>query len=222
MVFKCTCGERYAVPDSIAPESFRCHWCGSLVARSPGNHESHLRPREFVGIAGTLLYAGLAVLAIGVLAALLPMTAVGAGGSSERPGVVMRTETAPGEIADGVLGRGELKVINDSGNAIAVRLIGPEFSNSRTVFVPAWEDGRVFGLAPGKWIAKYCTGSDWRPDERRFATTTSCAELDETIQYTESISDETLHYGAAVVRFGPSPGEIPSAHAIAAEDFVAD
>jgi hypothetical protein len=88
--------------------------------------------------------------------------------------------------------------------------------------IPAWQDGRVFGLAPGKWVAKYCTGSEWLPDSKRFAETTACAELDETIQYTEVVADESLQYGAAVVRFGPTPRESPPAHPIAAEDFVGD
>jgi hypothetical protein len=113
-------------------------------------------------------------------------------------------------------------VINESGKDIALRLIGPEYSDSRTILVRAWKDGRVLGLTPGNWVAKYCMGSGWQPNARRFANTTACAEFDETIQYAEAIADETLRYEAAVVRFGPSGRETPPAHAITAEDFAAD
>jgi hypothetical protein len=162
------------------------------------------------------------VLAIAVLVGLLQMSTVEAGDSADRHGVPMRMETAPAGVFDGAVGRGVLKVMNDSGKEIALRLIGPEYSDSRTILVPAWEDTRVFGLVPGKWTAKFCAGSGWRPDERRFATTSSCAELDDTIDYTETIADETLRYGVGVVRFGPAPREWPPAHKIAAEDFAAD
>jgi hypothetical protein len=157
-----------------------------------------------------------------VLAGLLNMAVAQAGDSPKRPGVAMRTETVLAGVADGAQGRGLLKAINDSGKDIALRLIGPEYSDSRTILVPAWHDAQVFGLAPGEWVVKYCTGSEWRPDERRFAGTTTCAELDQTIRYTETITNEELQYGAAVVRFGPSPRESPQAHPIAVEDFAAD
>jgi hypothetical protein len=189
-----------------------------MVADKAGREAFRRRDRE----PHLLLYAGLAVLALAVLAVLLRMALAEGRESPDGAGVAMRVETAPGEVADPSQGRGVLKVINDSGKAIAVRLIGPEYSNSRTIFVPAWQDGRVFGLAPGTWAAKYCTGSGWQPDERRFAMTTSCAELDGTIQFQETFTDETLRYDAAVLRFGPSPRETPPAHPIPAEDFVAD
>jgi hypothetical protein len=157
-----------------------------------------------------------------VLAGLVNMAVAETGGSRDRPGVAMRVETAPDQDGAGTQGRGLLKVMNESGRALALRLIGPEYSDSRTVFVPAWDDGHVFGLTPGKWVVKYCTGSGWRPDERRFVITTACAELDWTIQYAEIMGDETLKYDAAIVRFGPSPRESPPAHPITAEDFAAD
>jgi hypothetical protein len=205
MDFERMCGDRYAIADEADPESY------GLRRRWPF-------PRH----AGTLRSAVLAALAVAVLAGLLNMAGGEAVDSPDRPGVAMRMETAPPEGADGALGRGVLKVINDSGKAIALRLIGPEYSDSRTILVPAWEDGRIFGLAPGTWVARYCTGSGWRPDERRFASIAGCAELDQTIDYTEVIAGETLHYGAAVIRFGPSPRESPPAHAIPAEEFTAD
>jgi len=178
--------------------------------------------RPFPGHAGTLRYAGLAALAIAMLVGLLNIAAAEAGDSPDRQGVAMRMETVPAGVADGAQGRGVLKVMNDSGKVIALRLIGPEYSDSRTILVPAWQDAVVFGLAPGAWTAKYCTGSEWRPDERRFAITIACAELDKTIQYTETVADETLRYDAAVVRFGPSPRESPAAHQIMEEEFAAD
>ncbi|MGA2185078.1 MAG: hypothetical protein ABSH47_18825 [Bryobacteraceae bacterium] len=222
MVFECACGEGYPVADDAAPESIRCHRCGRILVRAPRHLPPPAESREFLGHAGTLPYAGLAALAIAVLAGLMNMAAGAAGDSADRRGVAMRVETVPGGVADAAEGRGVLKVINDSGKTIAFRLMGPAYSDSRTILVPAWQDAIVFGLSPGTWMAKYCTGSEWRPDERRFAIPTACAELDRTIPYTETIVDEILRYGAAVVRFGPSPGESPPAHQIAAEDFAAD
>ena len=183
MVFECACGERYPVANEAAPESFRCHRCGRILEWTPRHLPPPLASRPFLRHAGTLSYAGLAALAIAVVAGLLNMAVAEAGDSADRQGGAMRVETVPDGVADAAEGRGVLKVINDSGKTIALRLIGPEYSDSRTILVPAWQDAIVFGLSPGTWMAKYCTGSEWRPDERRFAITTACAELDRTIPY---------------------------------------
>ncbi len=212
MRIQCACGEPDVVADRAAAARLRCRRCGRLLARKPW----------ILRNAGTLPYAGLAALAIGVLAGLVNIAYARADDSADGSRLIVRTETIPAESSDGAVGRGVLKVINESGTEMALRLIGPEYSDSHTILVPAWRDGRVFGLAPGKWVVKYCKGSGWQPGARRFASTDGCAELDETIDYRETLADETMRYGAVVVRFGPSSNESPAAHAIAAEDFASD
>jgi hypothetical protein len=209
--------------DDCAPESFQCESCGNIFVREPRHHVWLGSVRSwFRENTGALSYAGLAALVIAVLAGVLNTAVAEIGESPQRTGVVMRTESVPGGIAEGAVGRGLLKVMNDSGSAIALRLIGPQYGDSRTVLVPAWGDGRVFNLVPGTWTVKYCTGSQWRPEARRFEFTAACGELDQTIEYTETIEDEALKYGAAVVRFGLSPREMPPAHPITADNFAAD
>jgi hypothetical protein len=181
------------------------------------------RPSPAGRAHGSILpYAGLAALAIAVAAGLLNMAWAQPRDSSEHPGAAMRTEAMPVDAADSEQGRGVLKVMNDSGKAIALRLIGPEHSDSRTILIPAWEDRRVFRVPPGFWKARYCQGFGWQFDVQRFTTTGACGELDDTIRYSESVSDETLRYGAAVLRFGPTPRETPAAHPITVEEFAAD
>ena len=223
MVVECSCGESYILEDKDGPRSFECESCGAEFVRAPAHHVG-FKPLAswFRGNKGTLLYAVLAALVIAVLAGVLNTAVAEVGQAVERPGVAIRTESVPSGVGEGAVGRGVFKVINESGSTIVLRLVGPRFSDSRTVLVPAWKDGHAFGLVPGTWAVKYCAGSQWLPEIRRFAITRACGELDQTIDYTESIQDETLKYTAAVVRFGPAPREVPPAHPIAPEDFAGD
>ena len=150
---------------------------------------------------------------LGVLAVLTNLAFVRHGDSSARgKGVAIRAETIPADPADDLLGHGTLKVMNESSRPIALRLIAPEFRDSRTLFVPAWEDRRVLRMAPGIWTVRYCMDGD-RAD---------CAELDQSIGYSDLVTDETLHYVAAVIRFGPSQRELPPGRRITREEFAAD
>lgn len=222
MVFNCTCGEEYRVADNVAPVSFRCHRCGSVLVRANRKRRSRAVRKSIARKARGFRYVGLAAFMIAVAAGLLGLNYAQAGDSLPvRQGIAMRTDTMLSD-GDDAAAHGLLKVINDSGKAIALRLVGPEYSDSRTILIPAWEDRRAFGLLSGKWVAKYCTGSDWQPDAKRFSTANVCAEFDETLQYTEFVADETRHYSVAIVRFGPTPRESPPSHAITAEDFAAD
>jgi hypothetical protein len=222
MVFKCVCGERYPVADEAAPVSIRCHRCGRILVRTSRSVRPPAVARRFQRYVKVLPYAGLAALAIAVLMGLLNLVDAEAGDSPAHPAVAMRTEAVLSDAADGAQGRGVLKVINESGKTIALRLIGPAYGDSRTILIPLWQDRRVLGLPPGSWKVRYCTGSGWQPDARRFIRPGGCAEFDESIQYSETIADETLWYSAAVMRFGPTPRESPAAHRISAEEFTAD
>jgi len=127
----------------------------------------------------------------------------------DRGGIAVRMDTLNVEGATEARGYGLMKIINESGRPLAIRLVGPEYRDSRTLLVPSWQDKVVTGLEPGAWTAKYCAGYD-------------CGELSRPIDYAEIIPDGNLHYTTAVIRFGPSPAEWPAARHISVEDFNAD
>ena len=223
MLIECSCGVPFMVDDDAPPDSLRCDICGNVFFRRPKQHPWREAFQNWIHEnRGTFPYVGLTVLVIAVLAGVLSTAIAEVGQPARRPGVIVRTESAPGDLGDGALGRGVLKVMNDSGSAVAVRLIGPHYSDSRTFLIPVWRDKGVFGLVPGTWTIRYCTGSGWRPDIRRFEFTSACGELEQTIEYTEDIVNESLKYEAAIVRFGPSTREMPAAHPISADDFGGD
>ena len=120
--------------------------------------------------------------------------------------IAVRMDTLDLAGATEARGYGLMKIINESGRPIAIRLVGPVYRDSRTVLVPSWQDKVVTGLEPGAWTAKYCVGSD-------------CGELSHPIHYEETVPDGNLHYTTAVIRFAPSPAEWPAARRISIEDF---
>jgi len=132
-----------------------------------------------------------------------------AGSSATSDRVAVRMETLSAEGATEARGYGVMKIVNESGRPVTIRLVGPVYRDSRTVLVPSWQDKVVTGLEPGEWTAKYCVGSE-------------CGELTHPINYEETVPDGNLHYTTAVIRFGPSPAEWPGARRISMEDFNAD
>jgi len=146
---------------------------------------------------------------LAVLAGLWEMSGGVGGSNAERDGIAVRMDTLNVAGATEARGYGLMKIVNESGRPIAMRLVGPVYRDSRTVLVPSWQDKVVTGLEPGAWTAKYCVGSD-------------CGELRHAIDYQETVPDGNLHYTTAVLRFGPSPAEWPAARRISVEDFNAD
>lgn len=169
---------------------------------------------------GLTAYAVIAALNVAALAGVMQFTGLPSPGE-QRPGPAMRTENLPLATAlDGLAGHGVLKVVNESSREIVLRLIGPEFRDSQTVVVPPWRDGRVFGIPPGVWKARLCTGSGWRTELGRFESDARCSELDDSMCFSEKFADEMLQRNAAVIRFGPSPQERPASHPILMEEFA--
>jgi len=144
-----------------------------------------------------------------IVTGLWSMTGGDRGSTAEGDGITIRMDTLNISGATEARGYGLMKIVNESGRTIAIRLIGPVYRDSRTVLVPSWQDKVVTGLEPGAWTAKYCVGSD-------------CRELSRPIDYQETVPDGNLHYTAAVIRFGPSPAEWPTARRISPEDFNTD
>ena len=128
---------------------------------------------------------------------------------AEADGIAVRMDTLNDAGATEARGYGLMKIVNESGRPVAVRLVGPVYRDSRTILVPSWQDRVVTGLEPGVWTAKYCVGSD-------------CRELSHPINYEETVPDGNLHYTTAVIRFGPSPAHWPAARHISVDDFNAD
>jgi len=154
-------------------------------------------------------YVLVAIVLLVVVAGLAEVTGVAGESTPKGDGVAVRMDTLALAGATEARGYGRMKIINDSGRTVSIRLIGPQYRDSQTLLVPSWQDRVVTGLAPGEWTVKYCVGDD-------------CRELIHPIKYEETIPDGNLHYTAAVIRFGPSPAGWPAGHRIGAEDFNAD
>ena len=159
--------------------------------------------------SGAIFPYVLATMALLAAVAGLWDIAGGAGSNADGDRIAVRMDTLNVAGATEARGYGLMKIVNESGRPMAIRLVGPVYRDSRTVLVPSWQDKVVRGLEPGAWTVKYCADSD-------------CGELSHPVDYEETVPDGNLHYTTAVIRFGPSPAEWPAARRISLEDFNAD
>jgi hypothetical protein len=160
-----------------------------------------------------------------MLTALFSLASLASAGppvSGRSQSYASRTETVPDGPAEAAQGRGRLKVINDSGRAIAFRLVGPTAGDTQTALIAPWTE-HVFGeLAGGRWMARYCLGEHWQPEVERFASTGECDEVTDPLVFMDGIDNGRLRYFVSVMRFGPSPREWPSTVRITPDDFAGD
>ncbi len=222
MTFKCQCGEAFPIPAGVPVVEFRCHRCGRLIeVRRPTpplrTAVAEDEPKDLPLRWGVAL-AGLLVAAVSLVSLAFAAPAE----SWDRQSFATRTETATGDAADAASGRGRMKVVNDTGEAIAVRLVGPTAADTQTTLVAPWSEKTFDQLAAGRWTARYCLGREWQPELNRFDSTRECDELRDRAVFDERIEDGNLAYTVAVLRFGPTPREWPEADRITQADFDGD
>ncbi len=214
MTCKCRCGEVYPIPAGLRVREFGCYHCGRLVKVGPVPERGQTDPplRWAVALAAVLVSA----------MSMVSLAFAAPADSWERQSFATRTETAAGDAAEAAQGRGRIKVINDTGHAIAFRLVGPSAADTQTALLPPWTEKVFDELASGTWTARYCLGRDWQPELNRFAATGECDELGDRVVLDERIEDGKLLYTVAALRFGASAREWPAADRIPPSDFDGD
>lgn len=214
MTCKCQCGEVYPIPAGLRVREFGCYHCGRLVKVVLLSERAQSDPPLRWAVA-------LAAVLVGAMS-LVSLAFAAPGDSTERQSFASRTETAAGDAAEAARGRGRMKVINDTGQAIAFRLVGPSAADTQTALIPPWTEKVFDELTAGTWTARYCLGRGWQPELNRFASGGECAELGDRVVLDERIEDGKLLYTVAALRFGSSPREWPAADRITASQFDGD